>query len=609
MLCPGKKQFVSKAKDLDPSVFRRLVDRRARRLIDPTLAPSETEEARRALEIQLEKVHLEPNFLPARFLEEGAARAEAVCRIRTGTSLGTGFLIGRGILMTNNHVIGDRNEAAGSVAEFGFEAGETARVAAIQPSRLFITDEALDFTIVACDDSPVGNVEPIRLLRSPATVTRNERVNIIQHPSGRPKEVTLHENVVTRILQQVIRYETDTEPGSSGSPVFNNDWELVGLHHAGVPRSGGRAENEGIRIAAIVAHLLGQSRESLRAHEALRPVIEGITDTSPYLGFFDTAGVADPKGQEVQVADFQGSPDFADIGVWNIEHFNDRVPDARVSNVADVAERLSLDILGLVEVQDDAMRRLVGELGGRGWAVDYRLSDVPGSQDLAVLFDAETSNVKLLPELAAKHHDRLSAKTAGGKTVFPRHPLFAECTVAADNDQEVKFVLIVVHLKAFGDAESRARRRLAAEALGEIVEDVRQDTDLPVVLGGDFNERIDTDVLGALTGSPDLLAMTADDATTDAVSYVGGSRRSLIDHIVVSSDVRLGEISGDDTAIVRLDRSVRDFADRVSDHLPLVFRMVYRAQPVDIEPVEPDAAHRLAIPDGATALEVSFEAP
>jgi endonuclease/exonuclease/phosphatase family metal-dependent hydrolase len=228
--------------------------------------------------------------------------------------------------------------------------------------------------------------------------------------------------------------------------------------------------------------------------------------------------------------------------------------------------------------------------------------------DLAVLFDVETSQVKLLPEMAAKHHDRLTAKTAGGKTVFPRHPLFAECTVAADNDQEVKFILMVVHLKAFGDAESRARRRLAAEALAAIVEEVRNDTGLPVVLGGDFNERIDTDVLGALTGSPDLLAMTADDATTDAVSYVGGSRRSLIDHIVVSRDARLAEISGDDTAIVRLDRSVRDFADRVSDHLPLVFRMVYRSQPVDIEPVEPDQAHRLAIPDGATALEVSFEA-
>ena len=26
-------------------------------------------------------------------------------------------------------------------------------------------------------------------------------------------------------------YETDTLPGSSGSPVFNDQWQLVGLHH------------------------------------------------------------------------------------------------------------------------------------------------------------------------------------------------------------------------------------------------------------------------------------------------------------------------------------------------------------------------------------------
>ena len=30
-------------------------------------------------------------------------------------------------------------------------------------------------------------------------------------------------------------YRTDTEPGSSGSPCFNDPWELVALHHSGVP--------------------------------------------------------------------------------------------------------------------------------------------------------------------------------------------------------------------------------------------------------------------------------------------------------------------------------------------------------------------------------------
>ena len=40
----------------------------------------------------------------------------------------------------------------------------------------------------------------------------------------------------------------DTEEGSSGSPVFNNKWELVALHS----RAGKGAVNKGIAISAIL---------------------------------------------------------------------------------------------------------------------------------------------------------------------------------------------------------------------------------------------------------------------------------------------------------------------------------------------------------------------
>ena len=105
MLCPGKSKFLKKVADLDADTFRRLVDRRARARLAERLAPSRNEETRRKREAQLEKIDRDPNFLPAQFLSEGAERARAVCRISTRSSLGTGFLIARGILMTNNHVL------------------------------------------------------------------------------------------------------------------------------------------------------------------------------------------------------------------------------------------------------------------------------------------------------------------------------------------------------------------------------------------------------------------------------------------------------------------------------------------------------------------------
>lgn len=609
-LYPGKDHIVKDAKDLEPPQFRRLVTRRARQIIDPSLGPATDEDTRRELEHRIEehfeKIHKGTDFLPARFLVDGAAKARAVCRISTPTSYGTGFLVARGYLMTNNHVLGSVEGAEQSVAEFGFEGDQPGKKVSVEPRRLFITNPELDFTIVACDEQALPDVESIPLLRNPATVTRNERVNIIQHPRGRPKQVALHDNRVTRIKDKVIHYRTDTEPGSSGSPVFNNDWDLIALHHAGWSEDNGAATNEGIRISAIVSHLLARTHEESANHEALRAVLGNITDTSPYLGFFDFCGVGEPGSLEVEVPDFTGTRYFADVGIWNIEHFNDRISGQRIEDVADVVARLAMDVLGLVEVEHGAMDRLVTALGQRGFSMGYELLDVSGSQDLAVLYDQDTTTVTIRQDIYDRHAALLNARTPSGRTAFPRHPLFAECTVR-NGDGRVKFLTIVVHLKAFGDVQSRARRRLAAEMLATIIEDIRERERLAVVLGGDFNERLDTDVLSELKVSPDLFALTADDATTDAISYVGGSHRSLIDHILVSRDVQLGEISGDDAAIVRLDRSIRDFASRVSDHVPVVFRMIYRDEPIDMQPSPSAPGVNVLIPEGAERLRLSFE--
>lgn len=611
-LCPGKERLVKNTKNLDATLYRRLVARRARQLVDPTLSLPINEKSRKKYENDiekkfLEKIHLVKDFLPARFLVDGASRSNAVCRIVTSTSLGTGFLIGRSFLMTNNHVLSNKGEAEGSIAEFGYEDGEDITRIAIEPNRFFITDKNLDFTIVACDGRNISDIEPIQLLRNPSTVTRNERVNIIQHPKGLPKKVAIHDNKVIRIKDKVVHYHTDTEPGSSGSPVFNNKWDLVALHHAGWSIGGGRSTNEGVRISAIVSHMLRRSHETSEDREVAETILRSITDTSPYLGFFDYYGVGDLDSLEVEVPDFTGTKDFADVGFWNIEHFNNSVSNRRINDVADVIERLSMDVLGLVEVQSEALDRLVSNLGGRGSSLGYEYLNVRGRQDIAVLYDRDTTKVKNRKDIAQRHKRRLNARTPSGKSAFPRHPLFVECHVEDENNQESKFIIIVVHLKAFGDAQSRVRRRLASDILAEIIDDVREREDIPIVLGGDFNEKLDNQVLSALKTSPDLFSLTLDDASTDAISYIGGRYRSLIDHIIVSRDVQMGNISGDDAAIVRLDRSVRDFADRVSGHVPIVFRMIYRDNGVNVAPPVSDSAVPVNIPEGATKVRLNFD--
>jgi hypothetical protein len=55
-------------------------------------------------------------------------------------------------------------------------------------------------------------------------------VNIIQHPNGNAKRVALRNNLLTGADDQTIRYFTDTDFGSSGSPVCDDNWRVLALH-------------------------------------------------------------------------------------------------------------------------------------------------------------------------------------------------------------------------------------------------------------------------------------------------------------------------------------------------------------------------------------------
>lgn len=97
----------------------------------------------------------------------------------------------------------------------------------------------------------------------PTANEHGQHVNIIQHPRARRKEVALQDNTITNIYSERIRYRTDTEQGSSGSPIFNNSWDLLSIHHAaGERRDGSWFSNEGMRMDRIVddirAHFMSQ---------------------------------------------------------------------------------------------------------------------------------------------------------------------------------------------------------------------------------------------------------------------------------------------------------------------------------------------------------------
>ena len=100
----------------------------------------------------------ESDLLSINFLDRGRRSADAVCRIKLpmdgGTAYGTGFLVGPRLLLTNNHVIANADEAAQCEAEFGYEHDLDGVVQVrcrfnLDPHTLFFTSQELDFTLVA----------------------------------------------------------------------------------------------------------------------------------------------------------------------------------------------------------------------------------------------------------------------------------------------------------------------------------------------------------------------------------------------------------------------------------------------------------------------------
>jgi endonuclease G len=227
--------------------------------------------------LAIERIIGQDDLFPISYLEAGLQAANPVCRIeirdRIGRVLGhaTGFLVSPTLLLTNNHVLENYDTAQFSVAQFNYEIGLDLKERPMKsfrftPERLFITDQKLDFTLVAieevsADGTKVSDFGFLPLIPQTGKGLVGECVSIIQHPSGAPKAVAIRENQIMDVFDNYIHYSTDTMPGSSGSPVYNDEWIVISLHHAGVPDPKNRTEfiaNEGIRISSIIQFVVEQ---------------------------------------------------------------------------------------------------------------------------------------------------------------------------------------------------------------------------------------------------------------------------------------------------------------------------------------------------------------
>ncbi len=337
----------------------------------PELATSPEEVTR------LEKVWDDTRYQSIEWLLTAIQRAASVARLGKSQfeGSGTGFVfdgrwlgdkwVGRNLLVTNAHVCTpdrqlqlcppfplppEETKAVFLGAADLTELGEL-EVRAIWTS----PPNDLDATLLEV----LSDIELPRLPMSqqmPGTDGPDSRVNILGHPLGGAMKVSLQDNEVIGMDERILHYRTPTDPGSSGSPVFNQRWDLVALHHAAVDN---KSVNEGVRMDV----LLQRVREDLARQgdkTASKPKIVIPSVPEAVVGG-ETMVVQESElrrmlcGQETGILALKTYFDRIETGPFSYEYRlkeNVLVED----DVPDDLEGFGLDVIGLANSLNRAMR-------------------------------------------------------------------------------------------------------------------------------------------------------------------------------------------------------------------------------------------------------------
>lgn len=184
----------------------------------------------------------------------GLRAARSVARISIAALPGdrggdaTGFMIAPNILLTNHHVFKTAEGTGRARAQFAYEADATGNERlttwfSFKPGGFYFASEALDYYMIELDPATqkgpdgLASFGWLRLNKELGKTDYGQFLSIIQHPGGQPKQIAIRENQLLPFedAELFLTYRSDTFRGSSGSPVFNDYWDVVALHHSGKP--------------------------------------------------------------------------------------------------------------------------------------------------------------------------------------------------------------------------------------------------------------------------------------------------------------------------------------------------------------------------------------
>src|SRR5882757_1268189 len=163
---------------------------------------------------------------------------------------GTGFFVdGKGLLLTNQHVVGNSDYLA---VQFDREHKI--------PARLIAADPQKDVALLSVNLAALPSATPAPLFRATAgkpPVQEGQRVFTIGSPLTLDKIITT--GIVSKVEQHTIISDVNINPGNSGGPLFNGAGQVIGLTTFGTRGEGGPGVSGIVRIEEAMA-LLDQNR-------------------------------------------------------------------------------------------------------------------------------------------------------------------------------------------------------------------------------------------------------------------------------------------------------------------------------------------------------------
>jgi endonuclease G, mitochondrial len=214
-----------------------------------------------------------PEIWDVAFLSRGVDQAASVCRIELEgqkQAIGTGFLLGPDLVLTNYHVLqaGIADDPA-NITKFRLSFGRlTSAIGTETAGQTFVladnpivhsspTNE-LDYVLLKVEPAILNSdiIHPVSYIQT--SPPKGSGIHVLQHPDGDSMKVVFGTNGITGVYQEngLIQYISQTSTGSSGSPCFNDDWQLVALHHAQRATTFGIV-CEGILFSAIYPQIAG----------------------------------------------------------------------------------------------------------------------------------------------------------------------------------------------------------------------------------------------------------------------------------------------------------------------------------------------------------------